>query len=71
MALLHRQPPRLGDLVRVGPPDHIEARDRPQRREVLDRLAGLAASLSPLESWVKMWITGSSINAESRIACRA
>ena len=29
------------------------------------------SSPSPIESWVKMWITGSSISAESRIAGRA
>ena len=37
-----RRPPRLGDLVRVGGADHVEAGDRAQAGELLDRLVGRA-----------------------------
>ena len=39
---LHDVPPRLGDLVRVRRAERDQARDRPQRRELLDRLVGRA-----------------------------
>jgi hypothetical protein len=37
---LHRQPPRLGDLVGVARADHDDPGHRPQRGQVLDRLVG-------------------------------
>ena len=42
VAVLEDVLPRLGRLVGVGGPDHQQIRDRPQGREVLDRLMGRA-----------------------------
>ena len=42
VAAVDRHPPGLGDLVGVGGADHVEAGDRPQRGELLDRLVGRA-----------------------------
>ena len=40
MLLAHHHAPRLGDLVGVAGADHVQARHRPQRGELLDGLVG-------------------------------
>ena len=45
--MLEDRPPRDGGLVRVGRPDDIEAGNRAQCREVLDRLVGRTVFAQP------------------------
>ena len=46
-ATLDRQPPRLGALVGVGRPDHLQPGHGPQGGQVLDRLVGRAVLAEP------------------------
>jgi hypothetical protein len=64
-------PPGLDHLVGVGGPEDEEPWHGAQRGELLDGLVGRAVSPTPIESCVKMWMTGISISAERRIAPRA
>ena len=46
------RPPRGGRLVGVGRADHLQAGDRPQRRQLLDGLVRRPSSPTPTESWL-------------------